>query len=83
VTNNKCGTEYYYYYNGLRSSYSERASIMMSVIGPVQSHYHERSPVWERSLRCEGFVEKIGFEAWGERVKEWSMMRAGMMREMG
>ena len=33
----------------------------MSVIGPVQSHYHENSPVGKRSLRWEGFVEKIGF----------------------
>jgi len=38
---------------------------MMSVIGPVQSHYHEGSPV--ESL-WEGFVEKVGFEP---RVKEW------------
>ena len=34
----------------------------MSVIGPVQSHCHEGSPVGERSLRWEGFVEKVGFE---------------------
>jgi len=34
----------------------------MSVIGPVQSHYHEGSPVGKRSLRWEGFVEKVGFE---------------------
>ena len=34
----------------------------MSVIGPVQSHYHESSPVSKRSLRWEGFVEKVGFE---------------------
>jgi len=27
----------------------------MSVIGPVQSHYHEGSPVGNRSLRWEGF----------------------------
>ena len=30
----------------------------MSVIGPVQSHCHEGSPVGERSLRLEVFVEK-------------------------
>ena len=35
---------------------------MMSVIGPVQSRYHEGSPVGKRSLRWEGFVEKVGFE---------------------
>ena len=34
----------------------------MSVIGPVQSDYHEGSPVGKRSLRWEGFVEKVGFE---------------------
>jgi len=34
----------------------------MSVIGPVQSHCHEGSLVGERSLRWEGFVEKVGFE---------------------
>jgi len=34
----------------------------MSVIGPVQSHYREGSPVGKRSLRWEGFVEKVGFE---------------------
>jgi len=33
----------------------------MGVIGPVQSHYHERSPVG-KGLRWEGFVEKVGFE---------------------
>ena len=51
----------------------------MSVIGPVQSHYHEGSPVGKRSLRWEGFVEKVGFEP---GVKEWWIMRAGMT-EMG
>ena len=40
----------------------------MSVIGPVQSHYHEGSPVGKRSLRWEGFVEKVGFEP---GVKQW------------
>ena len=52
----------------------------MSVIGPVQSHCHECSQVGKRSLRWEGFVEKVRFE---RGVKEWWMMRAGMMREMG
>jgi len=33
----------------------------MSVIGPVQSHYHEDSPVGKRkSVNVEGFVEKLG-----------------------
>jgi len=31
---------------------------MTSVIGPVQSHYHEGSPVGKTSLRWERFVEK-------------------------
>jgi len=34
----------------------------MSVISPVQSHYHEVSPGIEEVLRWEGFVEKVGFE---------------------
>jgi len=34
----------------------------MSMIGPVQSHYYKGSPVGKRSLRWEGFVEKVGFE---------------------
>jgi len=40
----------------------ETENKLMSVIGPVQSHYHEGSPVGKRSLRWEGFVEKVGFE---------------------
>jgi len=32
-------------------------------------------------MRLEGFVEKVW--AWSERVKEWRMMRAGMMTETG
>jgi len=40
----------------------ETKNKLMSVIGPVQSHYHEGSPVGKRSLRWEGFVEKVGFE---------------------
>ena len=35
----------------------------MSMIGPVQSRCHEGSPVGKRSLRWEGFVEKVGFES--------------------
>jgi len=34
----------------------------MSMIGPVQSRCHEGSTVGKRSLRWEGFVEKVGFE---------------------
>ena len=34
----------------------------MSMIGLVRSHCHEGSPVGKRSLRWEGFVEKVGFE---------------------
>jgi len=34
----------------------------MSMIGPVQSRCHEGSPVGKKSLRLEGFVEKVGFE---------------------
>jgi len=46
----------------------ETKNKLMSVIGPVQSHYHEGSPVGKRSLRWEGFVEKVGFEP---GVKGW------------
>jgi len=31
----------------------------MSMIGPAQSCCHEGSPVGKRSLRWEGFVEKV------------------------
>jgi len=36
----------------------------MSVISPVQSHYHEGSPIDNGSLSkvVKGFVEKVGFE---------------------
>jgi len=37
----------------------ETKNKMMSMIGPVQSHYHEGSPVGKRSLRWEGFVENV------------------------
>ena len=46
--------------------------------GPVPLSWG--SPVGKRNLRWKGFVEKVGFEP---EVKEWWMMRAGMMREMG
>jgi len=40
------------------------------MIGPVQSGCHEGSPVGKRSLRREGFVEKVGFEsAYTEAVR--------------
>jgi len=56
----------------------------MSVISPVQSHYHEGSPVGRRSLlRWEGFVEKVSFEP---GVKEWrsdGCWEWGIMRRMG
>jgi len=36
---------------------------LMNVITPVQSHYHEGSPMSkEEKLKWEGFVEKVGFE---------------------
>jgi len=47
----------------------ETKNKMMNVIGSVQSHYREGSPVGKRSLRWEGFFEKVGFEP---GVKEWS-----------
>jgi len=34
----------------------------MSKIGLVQSHCHEGRPVGKRSLKGEGFVEKVNFE---------------------
>jgi len=40
----------------------ETKNKLMSVTGPVQSHYHKGSPVGKRSLRWEGFIEKVGFE---------------------
>ena len=40
----------------------ETKNIIMSMIGPLQSRCHEGSPVGKRSLRWEGFVEKVGFE---------------------
>jgi len=40
----------------------ETKNKIMTVIRPVQTHYHEGSPVSKRSLRWEGFIEKVGFE---------------------
>jgi len=34
----------------------------MSVVSPVQSHYHKGSPMGRSQLRCEGFVGNVGFE---------------------
>ena len=34
----------------------------MSIIGPVQSRFHEGNAVGKRNLWWEGFVEKVGFE---------------------
>jgi len=34
----------------------------MSVIGPVQSHYHEGSPI-VKEVRWKEFVDKVGFES--------------------
>ena len=41
---------------------SETKNKTMSMIGPVQSRCHEGSAVGKRSLRWEGFVEKVSFE---------------------
>jgi len=40
------------------------------MIDPVQSRCHEGSPVVKRSLRWnwEGFVEKVGFDAYEPRI---------------
>ena len=35
---------------------------------PIQSHYHDGSPLGRSQLRWERFVEKVGFEP---KVKEW------------
>jgi len=40
----------------------ETKNKMMSMIGPVQSRYHEGSLVGKGNLRWERFVEKVGFE---------------------
>jgi len=40
----------------------ETKNKMMNMISLVQSHCHEGSPVCKRSLRWEGFVEKVGVE---------------------
>jgi len=43
----------------------------MNMISPVQSHYHESSPMSkEVKLRWEGFVEEVWLLAWSEKVKE-------------
>ena len=40
----------------------ETKNKIMSVIGTVQSHYHEGSPVGKRNLQWKGLVEKESFE---------------------
>jgi len=55
------------------------------MISPVQSHYHEGSPMSkEEKLRWEEFVEKVGFEprvrTW---MSDWWMLRVAMMTRMG
>ena len=52
------------------------------MIGPVMSHYHEGSSVGKRSLRWEGFVEKVGFEPGvkerrSDRWWEWGWWQMG------
>jgi len=41
---------------------SKSKNKMISVIGQVHFRCREDSPVGKRSLRWEGFVEKVGFE---------------------
>jgi len=48
----------------------ETKNKLMNVIGPVQSHYLERSPLGKRSLRWEGFepvVKEWRSDGWWER----------------
>jgi len=50
------------------------------MISPVRSRYHEGSRMSkEEKLRWEVFVEKVGFWALSERVKDWWMLRVAMM----
>jgi len=48
--------------HGTKKIKCETKNKTMSMIGSVQSHCHEGSPVGKRSLRREAFVEKVGFE---------------------
>ena len=57
---------------------------LMTVICTVQSHHHEGSPIGKRSLfEVERICWKGRFLACTERVKEWWMMRVGMVTKMG
>ena len=51
------------------------------MIGPVQSHCHEGSPVGKKS-KVGRICWEGRFWAWSERVKEWWMMRVVMITEM-
>jgi len=49
--------------HGTNENVKEKKNKLMNMISPVQSHYHEGSPMSkEETLRWEGFVEKVGFE---------------------
>jgi len=41
-----------------------------------------RQSNWKKSIKVGRICWKSKFWAWSERVKEWWMMRAGMMRTM-
>jgi len=43
------------------------------MIGPVQSRCHEGSPVGKRSLRWEGFVEKVTPSLFHSRLKTYQV----------
>jgi len=52
----------------------------MSVVGPVQSHYHEGSPIGKRGLfKVRRIFWKDRFWAWSETVKKCWMMRVGII----
>jgi len=56
------------------------------MIGPVQSHYHEGSPVGKRSLRWEGFVENVdksGQVPWSWRQSRGRSIKLGRICSTG